>query len=829
MFDNLDSIKELTSDRSVSRQLSLATACSRLWDLISAKGTGDDYFTACLLLADILTELQSGDRIENLYVARGLLLRVGKNKSQYFQSRQQLALGKWYLAAMAIGSGTVAALHSRSVETVQSKMTHILNQARSGVLPDGMVPLLDAVSFENCLTVGKESFFFEQVNNSVKAIAQALIYLKSSLDLVELNDPLRGGIFQALGDCYVKCGKLEQAIDAYKKAISAFAESGDKVNSALAASVIADAHRSAKRPDHTLIRGTYEKALSDLGELALPSQVGSVYLRYGDYLRKASDKRGAIEKFAKAAEFFGSGGDLIGSINALTAQGETALLVGDITMAKNAYAEAIIVSESLRSKVSNYRARMHLHQTLLRNYFIMVKLSLQVDDSTSAYEYAERTKCPGLLETLSGQIPIDPTIFEKVLDVHMPASKLSLGLEERKEFPPVASLVRKSRALPQCNFVAIRDTLPADTAVVQTLLADSELFFFVFTHDDDKPQVRSVPAGKLRKQLPDYFRVYAKNPDLWDKRINGFINGISQNLNLDKVIELIPPHVKRLNLVPDSFLHYLPFSALKLSNGSRLLDRFPDGLQFLPSAQMPQFLKANRPLDFKSAIIVANPLEDLHWSTHECETIKRFFDRHEIVPGPQATKKAILPLLDSANVLHFSCHGYFHFYTPFASGLVLAESSEIGKDSRIINLSRGGARIDANKCLLCEDLIKMPELSNCSLVTLSACETGLIDTKLASSEQMGMPGAFLIAGAKNVLGSLWKVNDASTAALMSRFYEALTDNPSAALASAQDWLRTASVDDIEDQLDCALPSNREQPFSDPYYWAPFYVTVADWS
>ncbi len=85
--------------------------------------------------------------------------------------------------------------------------------------------------------------------------------------------------------------------------------------------------------------------------------------------------------------------------------------------------------------------------------------------------------------------------------------------------------------------------------------------------------------------------------------------------------------------------------------------------------------------------------------------------------------------------------------------------------------------------LLGEDIVGL-NLHKMELVVLSACETGLGD--VAGSEGVyGLARAFHIAGCRNVVASLWNVNDAATAALMAQFYHELWVNkkqPSAALA-----------------------------------------------
>ena len=90
---------------------------------------------------------------------------------------------------------------------------------------------------------------------------------------------------------------------------------------------------------------------------------------------------------------------------------------------------------------------------------------------------------------------------------------------------------------------------------------------------------------------------------------------------------------------------------------------------------------------------------------------------------------------------------------------------------RYLNL-RLGETHDLDKCLTLDKIFAL-KLEKCRLVTLSACETGLIDFNNTSDEYIGLPSGFLLAGSPSVVSSLWKVNDLSTSFLMIKFYENL--------------------------------------------------------
>jgi CHAT domain-containing protein len=85
------------------------------------------------------------------------------------------------------------------------------------------------------------------------------------------------------------------------------------------------------------------------------------------------------------------------------------------------------------------------------------------------------------------------------------------------------------------------------------------------------------------------------------------------------------------------------------------------------------------------------------------------------------------------------------------------------------------------------------------LVALSACETGLYDTRNNPEEFVGLPATFLQLGAAGVVATLWQVDDLATALLMAKFYDLhLAEKlaPPTALKQAQAWLREATRNEL---------------------------------
>ena len=153
-------------------------------------------------------------------------------------------------------------------------------------------------------------------------------------------------------------------------------------------------------------------------------------------------------------------------------------------------------------------------------------------------------------------------------------------------------------------------------------------------------------------------------------------------------------------------------------------------------------------------------------------------------------------------ILHIATHGLLNAERPQFTGLVL---------SLIGNKSEDG-------------FLRTDEVFNLHLgsplVMLSACETGLGKEKRGEGV-MGLTRAFIYAGAPTVGVSLWSVADKSTADLMTDFYKRLLSSPAASASS------TSAVSPSSAMREAQLAMIAGKKYSAPFYWAPF-VLVGDW-
>ncbi len=176
-----------------------------------------------------------------------------------------------------------------------------------------------------------------------------------------------------------------------------------------------------------------------------------------------------------------------------------------------------------------------------------------------------------------------------------------------------------------------------------------------------------------------------------------------------------------------------------------------------------------------------------------------------------AATEDTLKQLKSPKVLHIATHGYFSnsekktVATGFAGNWV-------GKNPALRSMlffagaedAIAGKNTSRNDGILTAFEAAVLHLDGTELVVLSACNTGL--GKIQNGEGVyGLQRAFRIAGAKSLIMSLWEVEDAATALLMTTFYE--------------NWTSGMSKTEAFRKAQMALKAKYPQPF----YWGSFIL------
>lgn len=288
---------------------------------------------------------------------------------------------------------------------------------------------------------------------------------------------------------------------------------------------------------------------------------------------------------------------------------------------------------------------------------------------------------------------------------------------------------------------------------------------------------------------------------------------------------LLALDVTRAVLVPSGILGVLPVHAARYLRGGRRRHLFDDvAVSHTPSARVLVAARtaASAPARKKPSRLlgVAQPHPcdpPLPWAEPELAAVRQMFaSPGECLIGPAATKKALLRALPTATHLHFAGHGYYDPEEPLASHLALA-------DGELLTL---------------RDLLDGQALRGVRLVVASACQTAVTDMTRLPDESVGLPAGLVQAGATAVIGSLWEVNDRSTALLVARIYYfhlrgvPERDEPpmpaSVALARAQAWMRDATPQELDTfAARVGLRRRTNARYAEhPSHWAPF-VLVGD--
>jgi CHAT domain-containing protein len=382
------------------------------------------------------------------------------------------------------------------------------------------------------------------------------------------------------------------------------------------------------------------------------------------------------------------------------------------------------------------------------------------------------------------------------------------------------------------------------TAIVEWYFTRKGIHAFIVTRQGEPILVSTDKDAwdRLGELTSEYVIAYYTDKSQWRKQLPSYLQRLAAILELDQLLSRIPSHCQELVLVPYRFLHLFPLHALPVSETEYLSDKFPQGIRYAPSSQILQLsLSQDNPSlrkggEEKSLFAIQNPTADLNYTNIEVEAIQTLFHPVTVLKGDAASKtgfnQAAIQLKDAA-FAHFSCHGSFDFENPQISRLLLADAKLPG-----IDLSE---EVNSLGCLTLPEIFNL-RFRQCRLVTLSACETGITDIRTNSDEYISILAGFFFAGSRNVLGTLWAVNDLSTAIFMIRFYETLLgeNQPPVALAvkQTQEWMRQVTVAKLLDWIaGCPLIGEErrqemgddltewysltEIPFQSPYYWSAF--------
>ena len=478
-------------------------------------------------------------------------------------------------------------------------------------------------------------------------------------------------------------------------------------------------------------------------------------------------------------------------------------------------------------------------------YEDVVRLSLSAGEIEQAFHYVERAKSGALLDMLGRNLElrvahddqVDPDAWEKLRAL----KEEWLWHHSKLEGPPLELDDVATRA-EQVDSGRVRDELSQIETRIRRLLHRAQIDRFGLQVEDQA--TLDVSASEYLEDdviLIEYFCIGGKilafllNTDRIEV-CRGFACSLDEverslkvlNLALKQVGGLDPEYVQRmlvplaqrylawfhnallsplapsinkyrkLVIVPHDILHYLPFHAFH--DGERyLIERFE--VRYAPSAgvlaQCHQLEQEMNTIDrFRPALVMGySDGGRLRHVADEVRSVATTLTNSLAFEEDKATLAQLRRDAGRCRLIHLASHAVFRSDNPLFSFVRLADGPLNVIDLYQLNLKT-------------------------SLVTLSACETGM--SQIKGGDLFGLMRGCLYAGAPSLVASLWPVNDSSTAMLMGEFYRRL--NAGESMASA---LRAAQLALCRGEQESQGRDN--QSYGHPHYWAPFFLVGADGS
>ncbi len=242
-----------------------------------------------------------------------------------------------------------------------------------------------------------------------------------------------------------------------------------------------------------------------------------------------------------------------------------------------------------------------------------------------------------------------------------------------------------------------------------------------------------------------------------------------------------------LAVVPYGVLNEVPFSALTPDGEHYLSDSY--ATFSLPSVSVLPYIRATmKPLGDQILVLANDKSEGLPGLSHAYDEAQAVASVYETQPklGNNATVSVLKAQAGHSNILHLIGH--------------IERNNQDPQFSRI-NMGQGN---ESDGPLELNQVFGL-DLEKTDLVVLSGCQSQT-GKRSRGDDVTSLSRAFMYAGSRSVIASLWDVDDEATQQLMVAFYTHLREGLSKAEA-----LRTAQVD-------------IRQQYPNPYYWAGFVLT-----
>ncbi|WP_341528676.1 CHAT domain-containing protein [Nostoc sp. UHCC 0302] len=700
---------------------------------------------------------------------------------------------------------------------------------------------------------------------------KALDYFQQSLVLhQQLRDKsAESRALNNIGTVYLDLGEQQKALSYFQQSLILRRQIGDKLGEARILNNIATVylnlgeHQKALDFFHQSLP-LFQSVENKLGLAANLNNIGRVYLNLAEHQK-------ALDFFQQSLPLYQKLGNRGGEAQTLHNIASVQRNQGNLNAALTQIKTVINIVEDLRTKIDSQELRASYFATVQNYYQFYIDLLMQLHKQQPSQGYdglalqtSERARARSLLELLTEanadiRQGVEPKLLSQERNLQQQLDTLEkrriqlLGgkyteaqvqvLEKENEaileqYQQIQSKIRATSP----RYASLTQPQPLSMAQIQQQVLDENTLLLEYSLGEKHSYLwavtnKSITSYELPKRADieasvQKFRQAITTPYL---KNSPSINALSQ-LILAPVAQQLGK--KRLVIVSDGALQYVPFAALttSISQGSNyeplLLNH---EIITLPSASTVAILRREhkeRKSAPKTLVVLADAIfssdderlqgkvqvsrapesgsnldsltltrsakdsninfERLPFTRQEAEQILSLVspsDRKQAFDFTASRTTASSKDLSQYRIIHFATHGILNSKHPELSGVVLSLFDDKG--------------MPQNGFLRLHDIFNLN--LQAELVVLSACQTGLGE-EVKGEGLVGLTRGFMYAGSPRVVVSLWSVDDKATSELMKVFYNKMLKaglKPAAALRAAQ------------------LEIWRTQEYAAPYYWAAF--------
>ena len=558
-----------------------------------------------------------------------------------------------------------------------------------------------------------------------------------------------GGAYGSLGNAYFSLGDFRKAIEYHEKHLK-------------------------------IARGTYDRA----GEGLAYGNLGNAYRSLGEF-------RIGIKYHEKSLKIATEIGDRTGEGMAYHNIGSGYCELGQFDIAVGNFVSAVDVWNTLRSLLkSEGNWKMKFREQYEKTYTSLWRSLLRIGKINEALVAADQGRAQTLNDNLLIQYGLASPSSCATFDSKETTIRLFKGLSSQMIFLGIEGLRINIWFLSMGQKVAFREgKLQADItekdpigALLQAALRKIKAEDEVRCEDRTFHELHiECPSGREVCEEVEKSCHSSENP------FRPFYDAV-----IAPIVDLLGSQFDELVIVSDGALSFTPWAAVVESIRIRTMPSLTS-YQLITNVPEGHHRKSG-------ALLVGNPwlndlkkpLPDLPCAQEEVETIASILNTRPLT-GREATKAEVIKRMSSVGLIHIAAHGN-------------KRTGEIALSPNLGWTSKFPAKKDF--------ILKMSDVQAANLrarlVVLSCCHSGR-GRILKGEGVVGIARAFLAAGARSVLISLWAIDDEATMVFMKNFYQHLKEGKTASAAVHQ-----------------TMKSLREsERFSEMRYWAPFQLIGDD--